>query len=79
MRFYSFRIVVEKEREDDGYFAYSPTIPGCFSNGKTIAQARRNMRKAIEQHVASLVAHGNAVPQEDDPAHIEELTIGIPE
>ena len=43
MRFYSFQIVIEKEPEDEGYFAYSPTVPGCFSNGKTIEEARRNM------------------------------------
>jgi hypothetical protein len=35
MRYYTFEIVVEKEAEDDGYMAYSPTLPGCLSNGKT--------------------------------------------
>ena len=36
MKFYTFEIVVEKEQEDEGYSAYSPTLLGCFSNGKTI-------------------------------------------
>jgi len=36
MRFYSFQIVIEKEAEHEGYYAYSPTLPGCFSNGKSI-------------------------------------------
>jgi hypothetical protein len=31
MKFYSFQIVIEKEPEDEGYYAYSPTLPGCFS------------------------------------------------
>lgn len=61
MRFYSFQIVIEKEPEDDGYFAYSPTVPGCFSNGKTIEEARRNMREAIKLHMASLRAHGQPI------------------
>lgn len=61
MRFYSFEIVIEKEPEDEGYFAYSPTIPGCFSNGKSIEQAKRNIREAISQHIDSLIAHGEAV------------------
>ena len=52
MRFYSFQIVIEKEPEDEGYYAYSPTLPGCFSNGKSLEEARRNIREAIEQHVA---------------------------
>ncbi|HEV2378259.1 MAG TPA: type II toxin-antitoxin system HicB family antitoxin [Terriglobia bacterium] len=74
MRFYSFQIVIKKEPEDDGYFAYSPTVPGCFSNGKTIEEARRNVREAIEQHMASFLAHGQSVPQDDRPVHVEELT-----
>lgn len=58
MRFYSFQIIIEKEPEDEGYFAYSPTVAGCFSNGKTVEEARRNIREAVEQHVASLIEHG---------------------
>lgn len=79
MRFYSFQIVIEKEPEDEGYYAYSPTLPGCFSNGKSIEEARLNIREAIEQHMASLVAHAQPVPQDDRLVHVEELTVGVPE
>ena len=78
MRFYSFEIVIEKEAEDEGYYAYSPTLPGCFSNGKTIEDTKRNMREAIQQHVESLLAHGEPVPQNERLVHVEELTVGIP-
>jgi len=79
MRFYSFQIVIEKEPEDEGYYAYSPTLPGCFSNGKSIEEARRNIRQAIEQHMASLMTHTQPIPQDDRLVHVEELTIGVPE
>jgi predicted RNase H-like HicB family nuclease len=79
MRFYSFQIVIEKEPEDEGYYAYSPTLPGCFSNGKSIEEARRNIREAIEQHMASLMAHTQPIPQDDRLVHVEELTVGVPE
>ena len=69
---------MEKEAVDEGYYAYSPTLPGCFSNGKTIEEARRNIRKAIEQHMASLRAHRQPVPQDDRLVHVEELTVGLP-
>lgn len=78
MRFYTFEIVIEKEPEDEGYYAYSPTLPGCFSNGKTIEDTKRNMREAIQLHVASLLAHGDPVPQNERIVHVEELTVGIP-
>lgn len=79
MKFYSFQVVIEKEPEDEGYFAYSPTVPGCFSNGKTIEEARRNVREAIEQHLTSLLGHGQPVPQDDRLVHVEELSVGVPE
>jgi len=78
MRFYSFQIVIEKEPEDEGYLAYSPTVPGCFSNGKTIEEAKRNIRVAIEQHLESLLAHSQPVPQNERLVHVEELTLGVP-
>jgi predicted RNase H-like HicB family nuclease len=36
MNYYSFEILIEKEPEDEGYYAYSPTLPGCCGAGKTI-------------------------------------------
>lgn len=79
MRFYSFQIVIEKEPEDEGYYAYSPTLPGCFSNGKSIEEARLKIREALEQHMASLVGHAQPIPQDDRLVHVEELTVGVPE
>lgn len=78
MTFYNFEIVVEKESNDEGYSAYSPTLPGCFSNGKTIEEARRNIREAIQQHIVSLLAHGQPIPQNEHLVHVEELTVGVP-
>jgi len=79
MKFYTFEIVIEKEPDDPGYFAYSPTLPGCFSNGATIEEAKRNIREAVQQHVAALQAHGQTVEQRERLVHVEELTVGVPE
>ena len=49
MKFYTFEIVIEKEPDDVGYFAYSPNVPGCFSNGLTIEEAKRNIRSRCER------------------------------
>jgi predicted RNase H-like HicB family nuclease len=76
LRFYTFEIRIEKEPDDDGYLAYSPTLPGCFSNGATIEEAKRNIREAIQQHLMSLEAHGEPISQCERLVHIEELTVG---
>lgn len=77
MSYYTFEIVIERESEDAGYMAYSPNLPGCFSNGKTIEEAKRNIRAAIEQHIEALLAHGQPIPQNERLVHVEELTIRI--
>jgi predicted RNase H-like HicB family nuclease len=79
MKFYSFQIVIEKEPEDEGYFAYTPNVPGCFSNGKTIEAAKHNIREAIEQHLASMLAHAQPFSHQDRLVHVEELTVAVPE
>jgi len=79
MKYYSFQVVIEKEPQDDGYYAHSPTLPGCFSNGRTIEEAKRNIRTAIEEHLASLLAHAERIPQSENLVHVEELTVGVPE
>ncbi len=61
MKYYSFEIVIEKEAEDEGYFAYNPTLPGCFSNGMTIEETKRNIREAISLQLESLRAHGESI------------------
>jgi predicted RNase H-like HicB family nuclease len=60
MRFFTFAIVIEKEPEDEGYLAYSPSLPGCFSNGRTVEETKRNLREAIIQHVAALLVRRDA-------------------
>ncbi len=79
MKFYSFQILIEKEPQDEGYYAYTPTVPGCFSNGKTIEETKRNIREAIEQHLSSMLMHAQPVPQNDLLVHVEELTVAVPE
>ena len=78
MKYFTFEIVVEKELEDEGYSAYSPTLPGCFSNGLTIEETKKNIREAIQVHVESLLAHGQPIPQNEKLVHVEELTLGVP-
>ena len=79
MKYFTFEVVIEKEPEDEGYFAYSPTLPGCFSNGRTIEEAKHQFRDALQLHLSSLLAHGFPIPQNENLVHVSELTVGIPE
>ncbi len=78
MKYYNFEILIEKEPDDEGYHAYSPTLPGCFGSGRTIEDAKRDMRLAITQHIDVLISHGQPIPQNEHLVHVEELTVGVP-
>lgn len=79
MKHLSFEIVIEREEDPAaGYSAGCPTLPGCYSNGQTIEEARKNIREAIPLHLESLQAHGEKIPQNDRIVHVEELTFALP-
>lgn len=78
IKYYTFEIVIEKEEDGKGYYAYSPTLPGCFSNGPTIEDTRKNIREAIELHLESLSKHSKKIPQAEKIVHVEEISIGLP-
>jgi predicted RNase H-like HicB family nuclease len=48
-----FRIVIEQD-EDGKFVASCPTLPGCWSQGDTRDEARRNIADAIEGYLESL-------------------------
>jgi len=42
-----FKVVIEKD-ETGYYVAEVPALPGCVSQGKTIKEAKSNIKEAIE-------------------------------
>jgi predicted RNase H-like HicB family nuclease len=41
---------------DGGYSASVPDLPGCYSEGDTLAEAKRNVRDAIACHLEALAS-----------------------
>ena len=79
LKYYSFEVVIEKEEKGKGYSAYSPSLPGCFSNGRTIEEARKNIREALQSHLESLAARSIKIAAGEKLVHVEEICIGIPQ
>jgi predicted RNase H-like HicB family nuclease len=48
----TFRVVLEKDPETGDYSAVCPELPGCASAGETEAEARANIREAIQLYLA---------------------------
>ena len=50
----SHKISVVIEKDEYGYYAYSPELEGCQSQGSTIDETIRNIKEAIELYVETL-------------------------
>ena len=42
------------EKDDDGYFANCPELPGCHSQGDTFEKVMVNIREAAELYLETL-------------------------
>lgn len=56
----SFAVVLEKD-PGGGFIASVPALPGCFSQGETLAEVRKNVREAIGLYLQG--AHPGPVPE----------------
>ena len=66
----TFRVVLEHDPETGDYSAVCPELPGCASAGETEAEARVNIREAIELYLMP----GDIDLPED--AKLFEVTVG---
>jgi predicted RNase H-like HicB family nuclease len=56
-----FKIIIEQD--EDGFFiAECPNLPGCISQGKTLQEAKANIKEAIEGYLESLKKHNEPIP-----------------
>ncbi len=59
-------------RGEDGYIVASvPALPGCHSQGRTMEEARANIREAMQGYLASLKFLGEPIPAEETVEQVE--------
>jgi len=56
-----YRILLEQD-EDGIFIAECPALPGCVAQGKTRAEALKNIQDAIKGYVESLKKHNESIP-----------------
>jgi len=63
MRTYKFRIIIEQD-EDGVYIASCPALKGCYSQGDTIEEAKKNIEDAIRLHIEARKSIEEPIPIE---------------
>lgn len=61
MKNYNFPIVIEQD--DDGFFAFCPELQGCYSQGDTHEEALKNIKDAIQLHLADRTSSHEEIPE----------------
>ncbi|TMQ32844.1 MAG: type II toxin-antitoxin system HicB family antitoxin [Planctomycetota bacterium] len=59
-----FTVILTPDKEDGGFAAECPAIPGCISEGDTVEEALGNIKEAIEGCLESLAAHRQRLPND---------------
>lgn len=59
-----FTVVLDYDPQEDVYNVSVPSLPGCFTWGKTKAEALRNAKDAIEVFIDVLAEYGDPIPEE---------------
>ena len=62
-RIYDFTVIFQPA-EEGGYNVIVPALPGCFTQGNTLDEAKRMAEDAIRLYCHSLAVDGEKVPQE---------------
>jgi predicted RNase H-like HicB family nuclease len=50
----SYKVGVVIEKDESGYYAFSPDLEGCQSQGDTFEEALHNIKEAIELYLETL-------------------------
>ena len=66
--------VIFQPEEDGGYSVFVPALPGCFTQGETLEEARAMAREAIQLCIESLQVDGETVP-DDTGIIIERMRV----
>lgn len=48
------KVSVVIEKDESGYYAFSPELEGCQSQGDTFEEAMANIREAVELYLETL-------------------------
>ena len=69
------QVILYADREDGGWIAEVPSLPGCVSQGESKEEALSEVQDAIAAWITAAVADGRKVPEDTLNAEI----VSIPE
>ncbi len=62
-----YKVFLEPDIEYGGYVVVCPSLPGTYSQGKTVSESLANIREAIELTLEDMESRGESIA---DPAEV---------
>lgn len=75
LRIYEFSTMIEKD-EAGYYFAYVPSLQGCYTQGKTLEEALKNIKEVIELHLEDRKQTQEIIPRRK-PVSITSIEVSV--
>jgi predicted RNase H-like HicB family nuclease len=72
MRRYKFSVIVEKEQ--GGFYASCPALPGCYATGSSRGEVMHAIRAAIRVHLEDRLGDNEGIPQ-SEPVSFTRLEV----
>lgn len=78
MKEYKYTVIFEPA-EEGGYVVHVPALPGCYTQGETLEDAKEKAREAIACYLESLVKDGLPIPKDlkDVRPLVEKLAVAV--
>lgn len=61
-----FKVFLEPDEGYGGYVVVCPSLPGCYSQGKSVSEALANIREAINLCLEDMESRGEEIPDPND-------------
>lgn len=58
-----YKVSVVIEKDEDGYFAFSPELQGCYSQGESYEEVIDNIKDAIRLHLEDMIESKEVIPE----------------
>ena len=71
----TYRVVLHQDPGSSGWWVDVPALPGCFTQGETVAQAMERVQEAIAGYLEALAKHGEPIP----PPDADSPAVSVPE
>ena len=60
---YKYEVIIYWSSQDDAFVAEVPELPGCASDGRTDAEALRNVQTVIAEWIETAKELGRPIPE----------------